>query len=78
MKSLEEEHNDLLGLLAQQELELSIFRDTLDRELGIDALVATEKDVQQSAIEKYGSYIDFRRNKEFNDLDDSIHLLSQV
>lgn len=60
MQALQEEHTDLLGLLAQQEVELSVFRLTLEAEGGFVALQRAESQAQQVATEKYGSYTNFR------------------
>jgi len=59
--TLQEEHNDLLGLLAQQELELEIFRDSLEQYGGVEVVLSADDQVQQKALDKYGTYINFRR-----------------
>ena len=62
MQQLQEEHFDLLGLLAQQEVELSIFRATVERELGDNAMKSTDIQVKQTVVDKYGSYTEYRGN----------------
>lgn len=59
--ALQEEHNDLLGLLAQQELELQIFRDSLEHNAGVQFVLTADLQVEQQALERYGAYINFRR-----------------
>ena len=59
---MQEQHNDLLGLLAQQELELSMIRDTLEINVGYQILETTNENIRTEAIKKYGSYIDFRNS----------------
>ena len=50
----------MLGLVAQQELELSIFKETLENMANFDIVLETETIAQEQAIEKYGNYINFR------------------
>lgn len=58
--SLQEEHNDLLGLLAQQEVELSVIRDAMERSLGADYLMTVDEEAMRIALDRYGNYINFR------------------
>lgn len=62
MQQLQEEHSDLLGLLAQQEVELSIFRATVEQELGDNVMKSTDTKVKQIVVDKYGSYTEYRGN----------------
>ena len=59
---MQEQHNDLLGLLAQQELELYVFKLSLEDNVGALEVRKAEQKAQKEAIAKYGSYIDFRSN----------------
>jgi DNA repair exonuclease SbcCD ATPase subunit len=56
---LEEEHADLLGLIAQQEVELSVFREKLQKLLGQD-LVIVEREARDNVEKQYGVYTNFR------------------
>jgi hypothetical protein len=56
--ALQETHNDLLSLLAQEELELQVFRDALKSHAGDQVFMETASMAQSTALEKYGSYID--------------------
>jgi hypothetical protein len=58
--NLQEEHNDLLGLLAQQEVELSVIREALERSLGADYLMTVDEEAMRLALDRYGNYINFR------------------
>eukprot|EP01035_Chromulina_nebulosa_P016851 gene16851-22336_t len=62
LNALQEEHTDLLGLLAQQELELTIFKETLEKSSGLSYVIQAEEEAQLGAIERYGSYVNFRRS----------------
>jgi hypothetical protein len=59
---LQEEHTDLLSLLAQQELELGVFRSKMSKLSGLKAVQTTEEEARNAAIEKYGTYTEFRSN----------------
>jgi hypothetical protein len=52
----------LLGLLAQQELEMTVFRKTLEKTLGSRDLQVIEDRARQVVAHKYGSYTDYRSN----------------
>lgn len=52
----------MLGLLAQQELELTVFRKTLEKALGLRDLRMIEDKARQVISNKYGSYTDYRSN----------------
>jgi hypothetical protein len=60
LASLQEQHSDLLGLLAQQDVELSVFRDTIQNRLGVQELLSVEEAAKKNAIDLYGSYTHFR------------------
>lgn len=60
MSALQEQHTDLLGLLAQQEIELDVFRQALEAKLSERELSGVESEIQRSVIDKYGSYTNFR------------------
>ncbi len=55
---------DLLSLLAQQEVELSVFRQAI-ADSNEEMLDEVEKNAQQSVVKLYGSYTNFRKNSEF-------------
>lgn len=57
---LKESYSDLLELLAQQELELSVFRGKVSIAMGQKALEDAEDEVRKQAIDKYGSYTNIR------------------
>jgi len=61
LRNLQEDHNDLLGLIAQQEIELDVFRRYLLERCGRDAVAGAEQESEGAAIERYGYYNDFRR-----------------
>ena len=59
LDDLTEEHTDLLSLLAQQELEISIFRGAILK-ISRQRCDELDNEVRESAIDKYGSYTEFR------------------
>ena len=62
-RQLEDEHNDLLALLAQQELEKTAMAELLTSSVGPEALVAV-KDKARADCETrygYGSYVDYAK-----------------
>ena len=59
LDDLTEEHTDLLSLLAQQELEISIFRGAMLK-ISRQRCDELDNEVKESAIDKYGSYTEFR------------------
>jgi hypothetical protein len=69
LQQLQEQHNDLLSLLAQQDLELSVFRSTLEGKLGPRAVTEAESQAERRCIERYGSYVNTR--EEVTDDDNS-------
>ena len=60
--SLQEEHTDLLGLLAQQDVELSVYRSTLEQHLGTEGVHVTDEQARDAVSNKYGAYIDVRHS----------------
>ncbi len=60
LRDLQDEHSDLLGLIAQQELELKIFQDKLEKATGSIGVHETVKLVEEQAIKRYGVYINYR------------------
>ena len=60
LDELQEEHSDLLSLLAQQELELSVFRNRMLSLSGSSVVSTVEREAREASIEKYGSYTEFR------------------
>jgi chromosome segregation ATPase len=67
LHSLQQEHADLLGLLAQQELEVSILRKVLEGEAGPQTLQQADEKVKQEAMRKYGAYTDYRGDGDDGD-----------
>jgi chromosome segregation ATPase len=67
LHSLQQEHADLLGLLAQQELEVSILRKVLEGEAGPQTLQQADEKVRQEAMRKYGAYTDYRGDGDDGD-----------
>jgi hypothetical protein len=57
---LQEQHSDLLGLLAQQEVEMGVFKQALEDKLSASELLRLEEQAQRSVIDLYGTYTDFR------------------
>ena len=60
LASLQETHNDLLALLAQEEVEVAIYRDILHAKAGASAVKEASEAAQIAVTEKYGSYVDLR------------------
>jgi hypothetical protein len=58
LQALQEQHSDLLSLLAQQDVELSVFREAVQQ--GGGQLQVTEEKARQQTIDLYGSYTQFR------------------
>jgi hypothetical protein len=68
LQELQEQHTDLLGLLAQQELELQVYMQELLGLGGKSAVTMAQNHAQRMAIQKYGSYTNYRDiNEEKND-----------
>ena len=60
LAALQEQHSDLLGLLAQQDVELSVFREVIQSRLGPGELSSVEDVARANTIDLYGSYTQFR------------------
>lgn len=58
---MQEQHADLLSLLAQQEVELSVVRSALESRIGPQGMLVVETDARDQVTTLYGSYIDFRQ-----------------
>lgn len=61
---LQEQHSDLLGLLAQQEVEISVFRQAITEKLGGEVVNDVEEEAQQNVIKLYGAYSHYRKYQE--------------
>jgi hypothetical protein len=61
---LQDQHSDLLSLLAQQEVELAVFKSALERRVGAAGRHATQLDAQQQVKNLYGVYTEFRSSSE--------------
>ena len=57
LQGLQDTHNDLLSLLAQEELELGVFREMLESVGGDEKVHEAILLAQRGAVEKYGSYV---------------------
>lgn len=57
---MQQQHSDLLALLAQQEVELNVFRTALEKRLTSAQLQQLQSQAQKESIELYGSYTNFR------------------
>ena len=55
---------DLLSLLAQQEVELNVFRQAI-ADTNDNLLKEVETAAQQNVVKLYGSYTNFRKNSDF-------------
>jgi hypothetical protein len=64
MRALQEEHVDLLGMLAQQEVEVSFYRLSLRDAIGLSSLTEIDLKVKNLVIRKYGSYTEYRNTAE--------------
>ena len=64
MHALQEEHSDLLGLLAQQEIEFGVLRHVMTATLGSTAVADADSKAQKLAIKKYGSYTCYRNDED--------------
>lgn len=64
MSTLQEQHADLLSLLAQQEVELTVVRAALQCRVDADELQAVDADARREVTALYGSYTDFRQQEE--------------
>ena len=57
LQGLQDTHNDLLSLLAQEELELGVFREMLESVGGEEKVQHALQLAQRAAVDKYGSYV---------------------
>jgi len=57
---LQEAHNDLLALLAQEEVELNVYRDVLGERVGEAAVEEAHARAQTAVTERYGAYVNLR------------------
>ena len=62
IEDMKQREMDILSMLAQQELELNIFKDKILEFCGQSTLVSAQADVKLAAISKYGGYIEFHEN----------------
>lgn len=60
LAALQEQHAELLSLLAQQDVELTVFRDAIQSKLGETELALVEQLAKTQSIDLYGSYTEFR------------------
>ena len=52
----------MLSLLAQQEMELGVFRSSLEGRAGVQAVAEAEAQAAQRCVERYGAYISTRED----------------
>jgi hypothetical protein len=62
MLLLEDEHNDLLALLAQQELEKNALKAYVASVSGSSALSEVRKAAQANCVQRYGIYVAYDDN----------------
>jgi hypothetical protein len=60
LHNLQEQHTDLLGLLAQQEVELQTYRHSLSEIGGSQACTEADREASALVTDRYGSYVNFR------------------
>ena len=58
-QGLEEEHNDLLALLAQQEIEKNALATFLRDKVGADGVESVKRSAERDCVTKYGIYVDY-------------------
>ena len=61
-RQLEDEHNDLLALLAQQELEKTAMAELLSSRIGPEAVVKVKEKARVDCEARYGSYVDYAQD----------------
>jgi hypothetical protein len=66
LHTLQAQHTDLLGLLAQQEIELQIYYRSLSDIGGAAACNRAVRDASATVTERYGSYVNFRDGGDEN------------
>ena len=64
---LQEQHTELLSLLAQQEVEINVFKHAVEERLGEDSLSTIEEEAQQNVVRLYGSYVNYRSGMDSTD-----------
>jgi arginine deiminase len=69
---MKEEHSDLLELLAQQEVEVKVFRNALFEKLGVNIAIEVEQDAERKVVSEYGSYTNYRKKLDESNADNSI------
>ena len=67
LSQLQEAHNDLLALLAQEEVELGVFRDVLTERAGEGAVNDAFSRAQLAVTERYGTYVNMRETADDGD-----------
>ena len=60
---MRQRETDILSMLAQQELELYIFKNKMLEFCGENKLLSVQSDVKVAAISQYGGYIEFHDNE---------------
>lgn len=60
LHSMEEEHTELLGLLAQQEVQLSTYRSALKDKVGDQEARGVEREAREHVTKAYGTYSSYR------------------
>ena len=61
-RQLEDEHNDLLALLAQQELEKTAMAELLSSRIGPEAVVEVKEKARVDCEARYGTYVDYAQD----------------
>jgi hypothetical protein len=69
-RQLEDEHNDLLALLAQQELEKTAMAELLSSRIGPEAVVEVKEKARVDCEARYGTYVDYAQ--------DDVHALQRA
>lgn len=71
LQELQEQHNDLLGLLAQQEVELGVFKDKIKEVGGKSIYKQCMSEAKRLVETRYGSYVAFRGDDALDVLEPS-------
>ena len=71
-RGLEEEHNDLLALLAQQELEKNALADFLRKRVGPGAVDDVRRSAEGECVHRYGLYVDYANEGQLEGLEDDL------
>lgn len=72
LRDLEDEHNDLLALLAQQELEKEVLASYVRDCVGAPTLLELKHKTQSECVEKYGVYVDYEDYNEGDNIENII------